>query len=339
MKRHYKNILYTACFILAISGFTFSANAQIGTNNLFCPFVPYSEGMLNLQITALGDNPATFSAAMIGAFQNIGGNVSGGLDWMTTRNGASSATVAPTNEIGSQLVTWWSRANNRNTKIQITNTSDNSGPHTAEGLKIHVHIYSSDCAEIRDFCDVYRPLDTHVYDLANLVTNTGSDIAESNLADNEGILVITPVTECSGGTIDPGELPIDHNFLSGNVYISDTLGYTYGTNMYARQSICNAPGCTGILNGSTNARLDTVLPGNIYGLFNSVSPSAGSDVVVMSFYDDYGPPYLPRISSSSYFASIFDNNEIAQSCGEVEACFLRLGIDSAMPARQDFTVP
>jgi hypothetical protein len=345
MKTYIKTALISIFFFLTVSGFAITTNAEVGTNNLFCPAVPYSEGMLNLQITALGTNPATFSAGMIGVFKGIG-NAVGGLDWMTTQGASvSGATPAPTNEIGSQLITWWSRVDNRNTQIQITNHATDTGSMTSRGLNIHVRIFASDCTEIRDFCDTFTPSDTHLYDLSNLVTNTGADIAERNLANKEGILVVTPVNECSGGG-SSDEQAIDHNFLSGNVYISDTLGtsgtprgYAYGTNMYARRAICNAPRCSGLLNGSTNARFDTILPRLVFGLFNTDTPSAGADAVVMNYFDDYGPPYLPRMTNSRYSVSIFDNNEIEQSCGEIEACFLRLGIDSSLPARQDVGPP
>ena len=337
--------LLMSLFILTISGFSINTHAQIGLNNLFCPHNPISDGMLYLQITPSETNPAKFSAGMIGMFKSTG-NASGGLDWMTTRGVSSSGvTSAPTNELGTQLISWWTRTDNRNTHIQVTNHGDGTGPHTSEGLKVHVHIFSSDCIEVMDFCDTYTPSDTHVYDLSNLVTNTGTPISTTFLADKEGTITVTPVDMCLGVIGD--EHAIEHNFLSGNVTISDSLdstdgtphGYAYGTNMYARRAICNAPRCTGLLDGSSNARLDTILPDEVFGLFNTDTASTGSDAVVMSFLDDYGPPYLPRMAPSNYEAFIFDNNENAFSCGVAEACFLRLGIDSSLPSRYDFTGP
>ncbi|MEM7009361.1 MAG: hypothetical protein AAF462_09540 [Thermodesulfobacteriota bacterium] len=345
MKHTFRVLLLVSLCILTISGFSTKVHAQVGLNNLVCPHVPYSEGMLNLEITPGGIVPATFSAGMIGVFNDVG-NAGGGLDWMTTQGAsASGATLAPTNELGTQLITWWTQMDNRTTKIQVTNHGDGTGPHTTEGLEVHIRLYSSDCNEIRDFCDIYTPSDTHIYDLSNLVTNTGIDIGEVNLADKEGLLIITPVDDCH--TASREEQAIDHNFLSGNVYISDTIrtvsgtphGYAYGANMYARRAICNAPSCTGILDGSENARLDTVLPDSMYGLFNTNTSASGSDVVLLSFMDDYGPPYFPLPGFRSYSALIFDNNEIVQTCGDVTACFLRLGINSSFPARQDFTAP
>ena len=334
MNNLFGRVLLSLLFFMTISGFVISANAQVGTDNLFCPHIPYSEGMLNLNITPSATNAPNFSAGMIGTFERINGKVSGGIDWMPTRGDTSSlATSAPTNELGSQLITWWSRANGRSTKIQVTNASDNTGPHTSGGiLNVHVQIFNDDCVEIRDFCDQFTAFDTHVYDLGDLFTNSGSDISETNLLGNEGYVVVTAlhdVVDCSIA----GEA-IEHDFLSGNMYMSDTLGYTYGTNMYARRAICTS-GCTGILDGSAGAMLDNVLPVETYGLFNALTSDAGSDVVILNIQDDYGPPYRPIPAFSVYNVSIVDNGELLQSCGVATACFLRLGIDSSLPASQD----
>ena len=346
MRMSAKYILILTFFFLVTVGIGTSANAQVGRDNLFCPDINHQDGMVNIQITTLEDNPAKFTAGMIGVFKGIG-NATGGLDWMAT-SGASTTgtTLAPTNEIGTQLVSWWSRADNRNTHLQVTNHAEGTGPHTSEGLNVHVHIFSSNCIEVIDFCDTYTPLDTHLYDLSNLVTNSGLPVNTASLAGKEGIIIVTPVNMCSGAISE--SQAIDHNFLSGNLIISDTLGatmggeplgYSYGTNMYARRAICSAPRCTGILDGSANARFDTILPEVVYGLFNTDTTDVGSDAVVMSFYDDYGPPYLPRMTLSNFLVSIVDNNEIQNSCGEAQACFLRLGANADLPARQDFTLP
>ena len=340
MNNLFARVLLTLVLFSTVFGFTIRTDAQVGTNNLFCPHVTYTEGMLNLRITPSATVTPNFSAGMIGTLERINGKISGGIDWMPLGGSASSVlTSAPTNEIGSQLITWWSLANNRSTRIQITNASDNTGPHTSGGtLNVHIEIFGEDCAMLRDFCDSFTANDTHVYDLGDLETNAGTHFDTSALAGHEGIFIVTAVENCSAHGPSPGKA-IDHNFLSGNVYISDSLDYTYGTNMYARQAICIPPRCTGILTGSEGATLDFVLPGETYGLFSRVSSAAGSDVVVMNIQDDYGPPYQARPASSRYNVSIFDNNEIVQSCGDITACFLRLGIDSALPARQDLRPP
>jgi hypothetical protein len=336
MNNVFGRVLLPVMFFLTISGFGLRANAQVGTNNLFCPHIPVSEGMLNLNITPSATNAPNFTAGMIGTLERINGRVSGGIDWMPTRGGTSSvATSAPTNELGSQLITWWSRKNGRNTTVQITNASDNSGTHTPGGLlNVHVRIFNDECLEIRDFCDQFTAFDTHVYDLGDLTTNTGLDVSGGFPANKEGMLIVTPVDDCDSFS----KKAIEHDFLSGNMYMSDSLGYTYGTNMYARQAICTS-GCTGILDGSADAMLDNVLPVETYGLFNALTSDAGSDVVIMNFQDSYGPPYRPVPAFSVYTVGIFDAAENLQSCGSANLCFVRLGIGSSLPARQDLGPP
>jgi len=78
-----------------------------------------------------------------------------------------------------------------------------------------------------------------------------------------------------------------------------------------------------------------VLPVETYGLFNALTSDAGSDVVILNIQDDYGPPYRPIPAFSVYNVLIVDNGELIQSCGVATACFLRLGIDSSLPASQD----
>ena len=65
MKNNYKKIILSIVVMLIFMGFTFPANAQVGTNNLFCPAVPYTTGMLNVEITPFGDFPATFTSSGI----------------------------------------------------------------------------------------------------------------------------------------------------------------------------------------------------------------------------------------------------------------------------------
>ncbi len=322
----------TVLLLVFICVTTIRANAQVGDNNLFCSGVPYTDGMLNLDITPTTPN---FSAAMIGVFERTPTSFTGGLDWMHTRGGTSSiATSSPSNEIGTQLITWWTRTEGRNTKIQVTNSSDNSGMLTPGGvLNVHIQILNEDCVEIRDFCDRYTANDTHVYDLSSIVSNDGNDIPEADLDDKEGILVITPVNDCPS----PRSV-IDHDFLSGNLHISDSLGFTYGANMYARQAICTAPGCSGILTGAPGSSLDDFLPDEVYGLYSTVGTETASDVVVMNIRDDYGPPYFAFGAVSNYEVGLFDDEEVFISCGSEDYCFVRLGINDSLPARTETAV-
>ena len=334
--RNLIRIVSIAILCLMVSGFLNGTSAQVGTNNLFCPAIPFTQGMLELEISPGPAGAADFSAGMIGSIQRIIGRVSGGIDWMPSGGPISlGAPSAPSNEAGSQLISWWSTANNRSTKIQVSNMSDNTGPHTSGAvLDVHVQIFDSNCLEIRDFCDQYTPYDTHVYDLGGLVTNDGITLGSGSLADKEGIIVVTAVENC-GST----SRAIEHNFLSGNMYVSDTLKYTYTTNMFARKAECTPPGCTGILTGSSGSALEKVQPAEIFGLFNRIVHASGSDVIVMNIKDQYTPSYLAVMPASIYTVGIINDDEVFNSCGSATACFMRLGVDSALPARQDLGPP
>ena len=332
-KKMFGPMLLKVLIILLTSGLSISASAQVGDDGLFCPDQVQTDGMLNLGITPSAAQPPDFSGALIGVFERTPTNFTGGLDWMPAMGGTgSTATTAPSNEIGTQLIGYWTRKDGRNTKLQVTNKSSNGGPLTPGGiLRVHVHIFNQDCVEIRDFCDLYTAFDTHVYDLSALETNAGDPISTASLDSVEGMIVITPVDDCDPAV--PFGSAIDHDFMSGQISISDPLGFTYGINMFARQSICGA-GCTGVLTGAANSRLDTYVPAETYGLFNTVGTETGADVVVMNFQDVYGPPYRPFAASSDYDVVIYDDNEVVESCGlPANFCFARFGLNENLPGR------
>ena len=331
-----KNASITFLFVLFLyCGLSLNTLAQVGENNLLCPSVPFEEGMLQFEVSPASSGAADFTGGMVGTIQRINGRVSGGIDWMHSVDTPGSSSRANTNEFGSQLISWWSRTDSRSTKIQVTNNSDNSAEHTTGTvLDVHVQIFDKNCLEVIDFCDEYTPFDTHVYDLESIVTNSGAIIGSAALMEKEGLIVVTAVDNC----MSPGRA-IDHNFLSGNMYVSDSLEYTYASNMFARKAVCRAPGCTGILDGSEGSRLQKHQPSQIYGLFDTIAPPAGSDAVVMNFKDQYTPSYLATPGISLYVVGIFDHDENLHSCGEAVVCFMRLGIDNALPAREDLGPP
>ncbi len=236
----------TAVLLLLFLCFSFSSTsqAQIGTDNLFCPAVPNDTGWLEVQIP----NPAQadFTAGLIGTVEGFAGSAVGGLDWMHNNDTFDpffpnfNANPTPTTDSGSQLVTWWTQADSRNTSVQVTNSNVN------DSINVHVRILDANCVEIRNFCDAYTPADTHVYDLGNLVSNAGAPIADENLQGKEGILVVTSVNGCP----NPDEA-IEHDYLTGQTVIVDSQDYMYGVNMYARQAFCDEAGeVNKILNGS-----------------------------------------------------------------------------------------
>ncbi len=236
----------TAVLLLMLVGFAYvsPAMSQIGTDNLFCPAVPNDTGWLEVQIP----NPAQadFTAGLIGTVEGFAGSAVGGLDWMHNNDDFApffpnfNANPTPTTDSGSQLVTWWTQADSRNTSVQVTNSNVN------DSINVHVRILDANCVEIRNFCDAYTPADTHVYDLGNLVSNAGAPIADENLQGKEGILVVTSVNGCP----NPDQA-IEHDYLTGQTVIVDSQDYMYGVNMYARQAFCDEAGeVNKILNGS-----------------------------------------------------------------------------------------
>ena len=323
--------LLFAALIVAVLSWTSAApsHAQVGADNKFCPALNVPEGMLVLDVNS---EEANFSGALIGSFGRVGSNVYGGLDWMhTAYDEAAGEKSASTNKSGSQLITWWSMRDSRSTRIQVTNTSPD------KRVRLHVQIFDSECSEVLDFYDSFEPIDTHVYNLTDIFINDGrARVPSGGLTGREGALVVTAVQE--SGT--PARA-LDFNYLTGTTYISDSLGFTYGVNMYSRQAICKAPECEGgLLSGTENSKLEDMKPESAFGLFKALSSSSGGDAVLINIQDNYGPQYLATAVSSDYVVSIVDMNEVIFSCGETSSCFLNLGIDDSFPARQDIdTLP
>ncbi len=238
---------FTTIMLLVLVGLVFmpQAQAQIGTDNLLCPSVPNEVGWVEIQVP----NPAQadFTAGLVGTVENFGGAAVGGLDWMHNNDFFDfgfffffGANPTPTTDSGSQLVTWWTQANGRNTSVQVTNSS------VFVGGPVHVRILDANCVEIRNFCDFYTPGDTHVYDLGNLVDNGGAAIPDDNLQGKEGIFLVTAVDGCPNP-----DNAVEADFLTGQTVIVDPNDYMYGVNMYARQAFCDEAGERNVItNGS-----------------------------------------------------------------------------------------
>lgn len=212
--------------MLVLLGFGFQnqAKGQIGLDGLFCPAVPNTVGWLETEIVSSG---ADFTGALVGTIESVGGDNVAGLDWHHV-DFTSLDTPTPTNESGSQLVSWWTQKNERNTYLQVTNDSGSF-------VTVHVRIQNENCEEIRDFCDTYTPYDTHEYNFSDMVANDGSPVFSGNLQGEEGWLVVTAVENCA----TDGEVAIDADYLSGQLIVHSTDNdYLYGTNTYARQAVC-----------------------------------------------------------------------------------------------------
>lgn len=296
-----------------------------------CPFVPYQNGALILQT---GSVTADFIGGMLGTFdQSASGNVTGGMDWFALSNQNRG-----TSHTGNQLISWWSRVDGRNTTLQVTNFDRNF----TISPTVHVQIFGEDCTELRNFCDTYTATDNHIYDLSNLITNTGQVVNSANLAGREGIIVVTPVEECNISI--PSFRAIVFPDWQGDVTITDaTNGLDYHAKAWARRTdtlfSCTETTTVGgltVLDGTGDCRFETVNPSSITHTFSALPGSIGSrsDVVLFSLMDSYGlTTYNPNPIGSvvQYFPGSVDENEIIESCALVTGCFLRLGINNIIP--------
>ena len=207
---------------------------------VLCPGVPVPTGWFSMSVTSDADLIASnivYNAGMLGTVENFNNNVVAGLDWLYDNRQPN----LETNMVGTQLTTWWTQKNARNTVLQVTNTNPNNlgaiddGPCRSGDINVHVEILDESCNEILNFCDSYTGLDTVIYDFSDLVANTGQDITgENQLNGNEGIIVITPVQTCN---INNPQIfdAVSWNFMQGNVRIINEAGdWEYGSNVRAR---------------------------------------------------------------------------------------------------------
>jgi hypothetical protein len=224
-----------AVIMLVLLGFGFQnqAQGQIGTDGLFCPAVPNTTGWLETNVEPAPALPfPDFSGALIGSVDSLlGGPLHGGMDWQHV-DFTSFFSPTPTNEAGSQLVSWWTQKDGRNTYLQVTNALGNDPD---AGTWVHVHIFDENCVEIRNFCDFYTEFDTHVYNFGDLVSNVGVDVPDGNLQSKEGFVTVTAVDNCP----TPGQA-IEHNWLAGNTFVKSVSSsdYMYGFATYHRKGVC-----------------------------------------------------------------------------------------------------
>ncbi|GEM_PF-1680449 len=353
LKRLRLKFMVMASLMLALIGFSSLNNkamAQVASGSV-CPDVPFTIGWTDLSVSTTSN----FTAGLLGTIESFNGSNIAGIDWLF-----NNGSFLNTTQVGSQLVSWWSEKNGRNTLLQVLNTSGSSG------VNVHVQILGEDCVELKDFCDTLTPADTVTYDLSNLVSNAGQPIATGVLAGHEGIITVTPVNNCTK------RAAVAFNFLQGNVRITNAGGDDYGTNVYARGAKNNAKIgacstttsiiCTkdnqcptgetcvngggagkpcNTLIGLAGCKFDDVIPTDLNGPFSTLpgSAGAGSDLVLISFVDSYGPPYAPVANSSPTLFSpgLFDDQENFQSCTSFPACFTRLGIDLPIPVSENFS--
>ncbi len=98
--------------------------------------------------------------------------------------------------------------------------------------------------------------------------------------------------------------------------------------------------CDGTLTGAFNAFLTSFNPTQLAGLFNVIDDnSAGGDAIMINFVDEYLPEYRTLAAFVSAEVGVVDEFEDFQSCGDLDVCFIRLGIDADIPISEDFDTP
>ena len=178
-----KNRMMVILFIISMILYTFTTNAEE-----LCSGTDIQNGAISIDSSP---SPSTnFVAGLVGTIDRVGGVVVGGIDWLYSDVGEFSTT-----SMGGQLIAWWTLKDSRNTVLQVTNQSLTSS------VSLHISIRDEDCIEIRDFCDLFTPGDTHPYDLSNIVTNSGSSLPSAFLEGKEGFITVTPTVDCSSSDI------------------------------------------------------------------------------------------------------------------------------------------
>ncbi|MGB7292020.1 MAG: hypothetical protein WBD99_07610 [Thermodesulfobacteriota bacterium] len=319
-----------------------------------CAGIQIPNGWLSILVTGLGTPPTffdfpDFSAGLLGTAEQLSsGDIVGGEEWLytNTNNLANFGSEfcengTATDCVGSQVIGHWQQSNGRRTFIQFTNTADNATLGSERGTanppgctlgepgcaplneSVHVQVLNEDCALIRDFCDSYTQFDTHVYDLANLVSNAGQDLTD--ITTGEGIWIITPVVLCD---VDNRATEFEYNFGSQRIFDFSNAAddYEYGVNLWVRTSddedcACDVSEtddggiqCNSALEGfggsaeilgqcdvdsegceegeSTGCEWFSGIPETLSQNFNTlangiVSVAARSDLILMNFFDDY----------------------------------------------------
>ncbi|MCI0525887.1 MAG: hypothetical protein L0Y56_00335 [Nitrospira sp.] len=334
IKRLRKGFIVIASIMLLLLGYSMqdSARGQETCDPETCicpglPVVPDTIGWFDISVTypffpgtdltCPGDLEC-FTKGLLGTIESLGAGQAniGGIDWLWTEESDEH-----TDKLGSQLLTWWSQKNFRNTYIQVTNTigfcAFNHGiifpgfacytvadcveeeivppgdpRFTCDGVNLEVKFLDEDCVEITNFCDPYTPGDTHVYNLGDLIDNNGIPRNDAVLQTHEGIFVVTPVNNCEE------EAAISWNFLDGNMRLFDFGNdIDYGTNVSARQAEdggifdfeCSVPGTQVTGDGFNDCEYDENNPEQLKHNFFELptSPAAASDLVLISIIDDF----------------------------------------------------
>lgn len=189
----------------------------------------------------------------------------------------------------------------RDTFIQVTNTS-------SDGVSIHVQIFQApgtvqQCEEL-DFDDFLTGHDTHVYDVENIVTNGGIDVADIPTGQY-GFAVISRSSGASSSLI-------------GMFRIIDESGYEYRTNAAGGDDPFSDSSVSSVVNfSSANGN-------NLSDLVGITFVEISSDTVYAS------PGVIASFGNPLNEVLIYDQVEFDTSCSSTSFSCTSTQIDKAI---------
>jgi hypothetical protein len=250
-------------------------------------------------------------------------------------------------DMGAYRLVYFADKRDRETLIQVTNT-------TTKALNIHVQLFDinngvNECGEC-DFPDMLTGQDTHVYDVTNMIKNTGGE-PQCGLPDgHHGFVVISfdSFKDGSGVCGGNGVGADDKCFVVGGPMIGmfrviDDSGYEYRTNAAGKDmnSLFRRYGDDEALYAGQGGR-------NFNELINFELADGNnlSDLVGITFWEDGhasvdASPLVGARFGGRDRITIYDEHEGPASCsattfscarGDVEGWGLDKGIDRSLPS-------
>lgn len=223
----------------------------------------------------------------------------------TTAFGGVLPIIDQTDTGVNRLVAYWD-TRERDTFIQVTNTSSSE-------VGIHVQLFQLpgpvvECEEL-DFDDFLTQFDTHVYDVENLVSNAGVDIADIP----SGTYGFAVISQDSGPSFS----------LIGMFRIIDEAGFEYRTN------------AVGTDDPIANLTFDEIVN------FSDANGNVFSDLIGITFVEVDSANVYASPGVFTTFGDIFDEVLIYDQVEEDTSCSpvtfscvatqLNKGIDNALP--------
>lgn len=179
----------------------------------------------------------------------------------------------------------------RESYLQYMNTGT-----SLEIVHVQIFLVNNNCNEF-DFFDQYTPLDTHIYNIRNIVNNDGNPSGVVIPDDSYGFVVLTVMSGISGNSIA-------NNVFIGSFRIVDVNGFEYRT---------NAAGMPESIGGSS-----TTFSFN----YSTLNGATFADIVIFTA-DDIGVgesavTAFPNFGTFMKFRpTIYDENEVVFSCSDI----------------------